>query len=63
LLAKLIVKAANREQCIRDLIVALDHMVIDGMVTNLSFHKWLLQDEAFQQGQLSTDFVKERFNN
>jgi acetyl/propionyl-CoA carboxylase alpha subunit len=62
LLAKLIVKAANREQCIRQLTVALDNTVIDGLTTNLSFHKWLVGDEAFQQGHLSTNFVSERFN-
>lgn len=62
LLAKLIVHGNSRTQCIERLSAALEETEIEGITTNLSFHKWLVTDTAFVSGELTTDFVKERFN-
>jgi len=62
LLAKLIVRGDTRSDCIARLARALNDTRIEGITTNLSFHKWLVEDEAFLQGDLSTTFIKERFN-
>jgi acetyl-CoA carboxylase biotin carboxylase subunit len=62
LVAKLIVSAADRATCIERLSTALDETIIEGLTTNLDFHRWLVRDPAFQQGKLTTNFVKERFS-
>jgi len=62
LLAKLIVHGNSRAQCIERLSNALEETEIEGLTTNLSFHKWLVTDSAFVSGELTTNFVKERFN-
>ncbi len=61
LLAKLIVWGPDRETAIARLTRALDEYVIAGLPTSLAFHRWLVRDEAFRAGDLSTAFVAERY--
>jgi acetyl-CoA carboxylase biotin carboxylase subunit len=62
LLAKLIVWGADREQAIARLSRALDEYVIAGIATSLPFHRFVVRDEAFRAGDLSTAFVEERWS-
>jgi acetyl-CoA carboxylase biotin carboxylase subunit len=61
LLAKLIVHAEDREAAIRRLRRALDEFVVEGIQTNLAFHRRLIDIPDFVQGRLDTHFL-ERFS-
>jgi acetyl-CoA carboxylase, biotin carboxylase subunit len=58
LLAKLIVFAENREVAIRRMIRALGEYVVQGIRTNIPFHRAALQEEAFAKGEYDTRFVE-----
>jgi acetyl-CoA carboxylase biotin carboxylase subunit len=60
LLAKLIVHAEDRPAAIRRLRRALDEFVVEGVKTNLAFHRRLVDDLAFQAADFDTHFL-ERF--
>jgi acetyl-CoA carboxylase biotin carboxylase subunit len=61
LLAKLIVHAEDREAAIRRLRRALGEFVVEGIQTNLDFHKRLIDHPDFKEGRLDTHFL-ERFS-
>jgi acetyl-CoA carboxylase biotin carboxylase subunit len=61
LIAKLIVRAANREDCIQKLLVALDEYIIEGIQTNISMHQRILRHPDFRTGNFHTKFL-ERVN-
>lgn len=58
--AKLIVYGRSREEAIARGRAALSDLVIQGVHTNVEFHQRVLDDEAFQRGDLSTDFIERR---
>ncbi|MBF5044254.1 acetyl-CoA carboxylase biotin carboxylase subunit [Aggregicoccus sp. 17bor-14] len=58
LLAKLIVHAENRETAIRRMQRALGEYVIEGIRTNIPFHRAALAEDAFREGQYDTRFVE-----
>jgi acetyl-CoA carboxylase biotin carboxylase subunit len=58
LLAKLIVYAEDRPTAIRRMQRALGEYVVEGIRTNIPFHRAALADEAFQEGQYDTRFVE-----
>ena len=60
LLAKLIVHAEDRESAIRRMRRALQEFVVEGIKTNLSFHRRLMEHPDFVAGRLDTHFL-ERF--
>jgi acetyl-CoA carboxylase, biotin carboxylase subunit len=57
LIAKLIVKAENRESCIRKLLVALDEFIVEGIKTNVDLHRRILSHPDFQNGNFYTKFL------
>jgi acetyl-CoA carboxylase biotin carboxylase subunit len=61
LLAKLIVHAEDRDAAIRRLRRALDEFVVEGIKTNLPFHRRLCEHPDFVAGKLDTHFL-ERFS-
>ncbi len=60
LLAKLIVSGKTRDEALVRARYALRSFVIEGVSTTIPFLAELVQDEAFQQGEIDTHFV-ERF--
>ncbi|WP_224366855.1 acetyl-CoA carboxylase biotin carboxylase subunit [Hyalangium versicolor] len=58
LLAKLIVHAEDRATAIRRMQRALGEYVVEGIRTNIPFHRAALAEEAFQEGQYDTRFVE-----
>ncbi len=58
LLAKLIVHAEDRETAIRRMERALGEYVVQGIRTNIPFHRAALAEEAFREGQYDTRFVE-----
>jgi acetyl-CoA carboxylase, biotin carboxylase subunit len=60
MLAKLIVWAPDRMQAIARMRRALDELVVHGVATNQGFHRRLLADTAFQEGELDIQFLDRR---
>jgi acetyl-CoA carboxylase biotin carboxylase subunit len=58
MLAKLIVWAETRERAIRRMEVALGEYLIDGIRTNIPFHKEVLAHPEFREGRHSTRFLE-----
>ena len=58
LLAKLIVHADDRPLAIRRMQRALGEYVVQGIRTNIPFHRAALAEDAFMQGQYDTRFVE-----
>ncbi len=59
MIAKLIVRGANREEAIARGRRALDLFVVEGIHTTVDLHKKILQDEPFQRGDFSTRFMED----
>jgi acetyl-CoA carboxylase biotin carboxylase subunit len=57
LLGKLIVWGPDRPTAIARARVALEEMVIDGLVTNVSIHQALLSSDAFLEGKMTTNLL------
>jgi acetyl-CoA carboxylase, biotin carboxylase subunit len=57
LLAKLIVSGSTREETIVRARHVLDHFIIEGVPTTLSFLRRIVDDEAFVRGDVDTGFV------
>jgi acetyl-CoA carboxylase biotin carboxylase subunit len=61
LLAKLIVWGRNREEARLRLDRALGEYVIEGIRTNLSFHRWIVNHPRFVAGDVDTGFIGEEW--
>ncbi len=61
LLAKLVVWGKNREEAIQRTRVALKHFIIEGVATTIPFHVAMLDDAAFQAGDVFTTYVEQDF--
>ena len=57
LLGKLIVWGPDRETAIARSRGALDELLIEGLVTNISIHQALLTSEAFLEGRMTTNLL------
>jgi acetyl-CoA carboxylase, biotin carboxylase subunit len=58
LLAKLIVRGADRAQCIERMRSALDAFRIEGVPTTIPFHRRVLDHADFQKGRVTTSWVE-----
>ena len=61
ILAKLIVYAETRKDCISRMIRALNEYVILGIMTPIPFLVDILKTQAFQDGETYTDFIDKHF--
>ncbi|MBL8291392.1 MAG: acetyl-CoA carboxylase biotin carboxylase subunit [Bryobacterales bacterium] len=61
LLAKIIVWAETRDQAIARMRRVLSEYFVQGIKTNISFLREILEDEFFQQGDLHTGLIEEFF--
>ncbi len=57
MIAKLICKAQTREECITKMERALDEFIIEGIKTTLPFHKQLMRNKDFRNGNFHTGFL------
>jgi acetyl-CoA carboxylase biotin carboxylase subunit len=62
MLAKLITHGADRGETISRMKRALDEYVIEGVTTTIGFHKLVMADDDFLQGNLNTGFIR-KFSN
>ena len=63
MICKLIVHAADRDECIRAMREALDAFVIRGVSSNIAFQADLLANPDFQAGRFHTGFIAEHYPN
>jgi acetyl-CoA carboxylase biotin carboxylase subunit len=63
LLAKLIAWGRNRDEARRRLDRALAEYLIEGVRTNLSFHRWAVAHPRFARGDVDTGFITEEWRN
>jgi acetyl-CoA carboxylase biotin carboxylase subunit len=59
MIAKLIVSAATREECILKMERALSEFVIEGIKTTIPLHLRLMQNEDFKKGNFTTAFMND----
>jgi acetyl-CoA carboxylase biotin carboxylase subunit len=57
MIAKLIVRAQTREECITKMERALDEFIIEGIKTTVPFHQRLMRNENFRKGDFNTGFL------
>ncbi|NOT37308.1 MAG: acetyl-CoA carboxylase biotin carboxylase subunit [Saprospiraceae bacterium] len=57
MIAKLICKAQTREECITKLERAIDEFIVEGIKTTLPFHKQLMKNKDFREGNFHTGFL------
>jgi acetyl-CoA carboxylase biotin carboxylase subunit len=60
LIVKLLTWGGSRDKAISSMRWALDDFIIDGIKTNIPFHKVALDDEIFKRGDYTTSFIEER---
>lgn len=60
MIAKVIVFANNREDCIRRMKRALGEMVVQGIKTNIELHQNILSDQDFRGNNYSTNFITQK---
>jgi acetyl-CoA carboxylase biotin carboxylase subunit len=60
LIAKLIVWGESRDEAVRRGRRALDEYIVVGIPTTVPFHQRVIEDEAFQRGEVYTDYVDSR---
>jgi acetyl-CoA carboxylase, biotin carboxylase subunit len=60
LLGKLIVWASDRAQAITRMTRALDELALVGVATNQGFHRRLLADPSFREGDIDIQFLERR---
>lgn len=60
MVAKLIVWGKTREEMIKNSIEALDNTIFVGVKTTIPFHKAVLHNNEFVNGEISTDFIQKQ---
>jgi acetyl-CoA carboxylase biotin carboxylase subunit len=61
IIAKVIVWGQNRREAIRRMDRALRELVIKGIKTTIPFHRWLVNNQRFIQGDFDTSFLDEEY--
>jgi acetyl-CoA carboxylase biotin carboxylase subunit len=58
MIGKLIVHAENREEAIKRMSMALDEYIIEGIKTTIPFHKKMMANKDFIDGNFDTNFLE-----
>ncbi len=59
MVGKLIVTAENRVAAIDAMTSALDELIIEGLTTNVDFHRWLIRQPEVRAARVTTRFLDE----
>jgi acetyl-CoA carboxylase biotin carboxylase subunit len=62
MLGKLIAFGGDRETARRRMLGALREMLVEGVRTNIAFHRWILKREEFIRGEFDTGFIESVFH-
>ncbi len=57
MIAKVVVRGKSREDVIKNMLRALNNVIIEGVATNVEFLKNILNTEEFKKGEISTQFI------
>jgi acetyl-CoA carboxylase biotin carboxylase subunit len=60
MIGKIIAHGRDRDTAIARMRVALDELVLDGIRSNVSLHKWLLWDPGFLRGAFNIHYLEKR---
>lgn len=58
MIAKLICRAATREECIKKMSRALDEFIVEGIKTTIPFHQKMMKNEDFKNGNFHTRYLE-----
>ena len=61
LISKLIVRGNDRFEAIQRAKQALDEFIVDGFETTLPFHRWLLKQKDYLEGQVDTYWLQRNY--
>jgi acetyl-CoA carboxylase, biotin carboxylase subunit len=61
LIAKLIVWGETREEAVNRARRALDEFIVVGIPTTIPFHQQVIENPAYQRGEVYTDFIEREF--
>ena len=61
MLGKLIAYGSTREEARRRMTRALREMLVEGIRTNIAYHRWVLNSEEFIQGEIDTGLLERSF--
>jgi acetyl-CoA carboxylase, biotin carboxylase subunit len=61
LIAKVVSWGEDRAQALARMRRALEETVVEGLTSNVAFHRWLLAQPAFARGDVHTGFLAEAF--
>ncbi len=59
MILKLICKAPKREEAIKIMLRSLNELILEGIVTNIDLHKWILKQKKFTDGSYTTNWLEE----
>jgi acetyl/propionyl-CoA carboxylase alpha subunit len=62
ILGKVIAYGQDRETARRRMLGALREMLVEGVQTNIAFHRWMLDREEFIRGEFDTRFIERVFH-
>jgi acetyl-CoA carboxylase biotin carboxylase subunit len=62
LISKLCAYGRTREEAIQRMLRALQEYTVEGIVTNIPFHRWALKHPRFIAGDLDTGFIPQEFH-
>ena len=62
MIAKVIVHDKTRASAIDKMRSTLGELILDGVTTNVDFQYEILNNEDFQAGDFTTDFIEEHFS-
>ncbi|MFA5309851.1 MAG: acetyl-CoA carboxylase biotin carboxylase subunit [Dehalococcoidales bacterium] len=60
LLCKVMTFGKSREEAIQRMRCALDEIIVEGIQTNLPFHRVALEDKTFTSGEYTTNFIEKQ---
>ena len=61
MISKLCTYGRTREEAIQRMLRALQEYTVEGIITNIPFHRWVLQHPRFLAGDLDTGFIPQEF--
>src|SRR5699024_3858483 len=59
MVAKLITYGSDREEAIKKMKRALDEFIVEGVHTTIPFHRLIMDNEVFYEGDFNTNFLQE----
>lgn len=62
MISKLCTHASTRGEAIQRMLRALQEYTVEGIITNIPFHRWALQHPRFMRGDLDTGFIAQEYH-